>query len=187
MVSQEKNMDAILSRLQLLEENNTKLSETANKAEQENSALRSALEKEKLSNETFKEEKRKEMMGLWTGLEQWLSTLPINDTVQMQKMKDGLYSLAQKGEKHPIYEMMCHASDQHTTNVNQLEKIRKEHEELKAKMKGGGGQFGDENTRMQNTSLKRTSDEMMSTDSVSNVNDIWSDFTQILSNENKHF
>ena len=184
MTSQDnKNMDAILSRLQLLEENNTKLTESASKAEQENATLHSALEREKISNETFKEEKRKEMLGLWTGLEQWLSTLPINDAAQMQKMKDGLYGLAQKGEKHPIYEMMCHASEQHITNVNELERIRKEHEELKATMKGGGGQFGNEESRMKN--LKRNNEQMMSTDSGGG--DMWSDFTRILTEENKLF
>ena len=67
--------------------------------------------------------------------------------------------------------------------MNELERIRKEHEELKATMKGGGGQFGNEESRMKN--LKRNNEQMMSTDSGGG--DMWSDFTRILTEENKLF
>ena len=95
--------------------------------------------------EKLTEGKRAEMKSsLDTVIAKWLDDSVENESVRSQ-FKEGMERLVKNtAEDSGVWQVVVCASAAHTRRINELEKLRAEHEELKTRM---SGEFGSEASR----------------------------------------
>ena len=142
--------------------------------QEEINTLKTSLVNKDAKLSEFTATKSKEMQGLLDGIYSYLESLGISPA-SLERFKSSLATAAEKGEEHPVFEMMCQASEQSKQRATELEGMRIEYEDMKKK--ATGGEFGSENARV-NLS-KRPHDEISTT-----PGDIWDEFETIMKAEN---
>lgn len=103
------------------------------------------LENAKLKVEKLTEGKRAEMKtSLDTVISKWLEDSVENEAIRSQ-FKDGMERLVKNtAEDSGVWQVVVCASAAHSRRLNELEKLRAEHEELKTRTTG---EFGTEQSR----------------------------------------
>jgi hypothetical protein len=151
------DLNAVLSKLQ--------------QQEDEINTLRARLADRDAKLATFTQTKAKEMQSVIDGMNAYLDSLGIGDA-SLKRFKDSLANAATIGESHPVFDLVCQASEKSSRSAAELEKLRIEHEELKKRL--NGGEFGKEDARMTNAGNKRDSSQ------ISTGGDIWDEFEQAM-------
>jgi hypothetical protein len=107
--------------------------------------LMKELEMAKHKVEKLTEGKRAEMKNaLDTVVAKWLEDSVENESVRAQ-FKEGMERLVkQTAEESGVWQVAVCASAAHARKINELERLRAEHEELKSRI---GGEFGNEGSR----------------------------------------
>ena len=103
------------------------------------------LENARQKVEKLTEGKRAEMKtSLDTVIAKWLEDSVENESVR-QQFKDGMERLVKNtAEDSGVWQVVVCASNVHARRLNELEKLRSEHDELKTRM---NGEFGNEGSR----------------------------------------
>jgi hypothetical protein len=153
------DLNAILSKIQQQQE--------------EINALRARLSEKDSKLAAFTETKAKEMQSLLEGINAYLDSLGISEP-SLQRFKSSLHNAAAVGEQHPVFDLVCQASEKSSRSAVELEKLRVEHESLKQKL--NGGEFASESARV--TGAKRDSTQ------ISTGGDIWDEFEQSMLQQN---
>jgi hypothetical protein len=133
-----QDLSSILSQVKGLEDEKSKLMQLL---ETERERLKEAQAKaEKMS-----EGKRNEMkQALDTVIMNWLQDA-VKDEKVREEFKQGMNRLVENtAEDSGVWQVMCQASNAHAQRLQELERMRTENEELKAKH---GGDFRDEASR----------------------------------------
>jgi hypothetical protein len=159
--SEGADLNAILSKIQ--------------QQQDEIGQLRARLSEKDAKLASFTETKAKEMQSLLQGINAYLDSLGISET-SLQRFKTSLHNAAAVGEQHPVFDLVCQASEKSTRSAVELEKLRVEHEALKQKLNASGGEFASESQRMAGT--KRDSSQ------ISTGGDIWDEFEQSMLQQN---
>jgi hypothetical protein len=107
--------------------------------------LMKELDNAKQKVEKLTEGKRQEMKNsLDTVIAKWLEDSVENEAVRTQ-FKEGMERLVKNtAEDSGVWQVVVCASAAHARKLNEMERLRAEHEELKVKM---GGEFGQETSR----------------------------------------
>jgi uncharacterized protein (DUF2147 family) len=107
--------------------------------------LMKELENAKQKVEKLTEGKRAEMKNsLDTVIAKWLEDSVENETVRTQ-FKEGMERLVKNtAEDSGVWQVVVCASAAHARRINEIERLRTEHEKLKTKV---GGEFGQEASR----------------------------------------
>ena len=147
-------LNSILTQVQSLQTDREKLMKELDNARQK---------VEKLT-----EGKRAEMKNsLDTVIAKWLEDSVENEGVRTQ-FKEGMERLVKNtAEDSGVWQVVVCASAAHARRLNEIERLRTEHEELKTKM---GGEFGQE------TSRKRVREETKETAGETIGTDFWAGF-----------
>jgi hypothetical protein len=130
--------------------------------------LMKELENTRQKVQKLTEGKRLEMKNsLDTVIAKWLDDSVENESVRTQ-FKEGMERLVTNtAEDSGVWQVVVCASAAHARKLNEIERLRSEHEELKTKM---GGEFGQEASR------KRTREETKDTIGETSSSDFWVGF-----------
>ncbi len=136
-----QDLSSILSQVKGLEEEKLKLMQLL---ETERERLKEAQAK----TEKMSESKRVEMQqALDTVIMNWLQDAVKDDKLRSE-FKQGMDRLVKDtAEDSGVWQVMCCASNVHAQRLQEIERMRLENEELKAKGAAGGGEFRDEHSR----------------------------------------
>jgi hypothetical protein len=147
-------LNSILTQVQTLQTDREKLMKELDNARQKVQKLT--------------EGKRLEMKNsLDTVIAKWLDDSVENESVRTQ-FKEGMERLVTNtAEDSGVWQVVVCASAAHARKLNEIERLRTEHEELKTKM---GGEFGQEASR------KRAREETKDTVGESASSDFWVGF-----------
>eukprot|EP00961_Rhodomonas_salina_P012449 167617-Rhodomonas_salina.1 len=143
MQTDQGDVRAMLEKIKQLEAEKQQL---ANERTQLSSELQQASSKYSALSQKTQEEM---MSKINTTIATWLSSLPA-DAISPEKteqVKQGLHELAKAtAQDSGLYQVMCCASEQHISNVTQLEEIRQQRDELQKRLEGGN--FAPEEQRL---------------------------------------
>lgn len=134
------DLTALMQKIKDLENNNTELSEEKKK-------LLNELSREASKNQQLTQKNKEEMWKkLKTVIFPWVQEVLNGDEERAKELQEGLGRLADKGEESPLISVLCNASELHVGNVAELERYRKENQELQTKI--NGGHFAKEDNRI---------------------------------------
>jgi hypothetical protein len=124
--------------------------------------LMKELEVTRQKVEKLTEGKRAEMKNaLDTVVAKWLEDSVENETVRAQ-FKEGMERLVKNtAEDSGVWQVAVCASANHARKINELERLRAEHDELKTRM---GGEFGNEASRKRGREETKETEESAPTD-----------------------
>ena len=145
--------------------------------------LMKELENAKQKVEKLTEGKRAEMKtSLDTVINKWLEDSVENETVRSQ-FKEGMERLVKNtAEDSGVWQVVVCASAAHSRRLNEFEKLRTEHEELKTRMTG---EFGAEGSRKRGR--EETNEGSASTGVVGGSADFWQGFEDLAKTQGCNF
>jgi len=161
MLSNPQDLSSILAQVRGLEEEKTRLVQLLE-------AERERVKEVQARAEKMSEGKRNEMrQALETVITNWLQD-SVKDEKVREEFKQGMNRLVENtAEDSGVWQVVACASNVHAQRLQELERVRLENEELKAR---GGGDFRDEASR------KRGRDE--AEPAASGSGNIWTEFEQ---------
>lgn len=154
-----QDLTSILAQVKGLEEEKAKLLQMLD-------TERERLKESQAKTDKMSEGKRNEMrQSLETVITNWLQD-SVKDERIREEFKQGMNRLVENtAEDSGVWQVVCQASSVHAQKLQEIERMRLENEELKAR---GGGDFRDEAAR------KRGRDEA----ETSAPGNIWTEFEQ---------
>lgn len=115
--------------------------------------LTKSLENEKTKSKALQEEKKREMKGFLTGIQDYVNSLDgVKDPNAKGKFMEGMQNMANHGIPNGVYDIMVSASAQNEQNMKTIEALTKGYTDLKDKYEGPG-QFGNESSRFVDPTL----------------------------------
>jgi hypothetical protein len=130
---------AMLEKIRQLEENNRALAGEKDVAARERAQLAERLDQSSSKLSAFTQKTQDEMMAkINTTISTWLQSMGGLPEEKRAQVRTGLEELAKAtAEDSGLFQVMCCASEQHISNVTQLEETRRERDELQKRLEGG--------------------------------------------------
>jgi hypothetical protein len=163
-----QDLSSILAQVKGLEEEKMKLVQMLE-------TERERLKETQAKADKMSESKRIEMQqALDTVIMNWLQDAVKDDKLRAE-FKDGMDRLVKNtAEDSGVWQVMCCASNVHAQRLQELERMRVENEELKARSMAAGGDFRDESSRKRGREdIEGMGRQSHATDRDANI---WTDF-----------
>jgi len=185
MQTDQGDVRGMLEKIRQLEAEKQQLAQEREQLSQEREQLSQRLDQTASKFSALSQKTQEEMMNkINTTIATWLASLP-QETISPEtkdQVKAGLHELAKAtAQDSGLYQVMCCASEQHISNVTQLEEIRRERDELQQRL--SGGKFAGEEDRVTG---KRKGDVLdpRTEEKETKGNGMWDDF-QIMLQQDK--
>ena len=168
----------MLEKIRQLEEQNRNLAGEKDAAARERAALAERLDQSSSKLSALTQKTQDEMMAkINTTISTWLQSMGGLPEEKRAQVRTGLEELAKAtAEDSGLFQVMCCASEQHISNVTQLEEIRRERDELQKRLEGGS--FAREESRV---GEKRRADVI--SEEPAARGGMWDDFKIMLQND----
>lgn len=174
------DIQGLLEKIKQLEANNQQLAAEREQVAQQNQQLSARLGETESKMSALTQKTQEEMMNkINTTIATWLESQGLAPE-KKEQVKAGLHELARAtAQESGLYQLMCCASENHLSNVTQLEDLRRERDELRERLEGGN--FAREEDRVQG---KRKADVISADEAGQKAGGgMWDDFKIMLEGE----